>query len=250
MKYFFLMIRFFTRIPIKINNLSEEKDFAKGLPYFPFVGLVIGVFNFLAFYFFSFFGDLLLSVMFWIFANILITGALHIDGLADTCDGLLSYKDKETMLKIMKDSRIGTNGVIAIFMDILLRLSLMLALSPGIRPYAILISPILGKTVLLILIWVTPYARKDGGIGGLFYKDISKKYMMVGMLSGILMIFFIYSWRLYLVLALCFIKIFLFRRFAISKIGGMTGDTLGAANEITELSFLLFIFFFERVGLF
>ncbi len=248
MKHFILMVRFFTRIPLKGNSVSKEGDFGKGLPYFPLVGLVIGTFNLLAFYFFSFFGNMTVTTVFWVFANIIITGALHIDGLADTCDGLLSYRDKDRMLEIMKDSRIGTNGVIAILMDIVMRISLMLSVSANIRPYAILISPVLGKTLMLVLIWMTPYARKSG-IGGLFYKDITKKYMIVGVLSGILFTTFIYSWRLYPILILCSVKIFIFRNFVIKKIGGMTGDTLGAANEIAELSFLLYIFFFERLGI-
>lgn len=247
MKNFFLMIRFFTRIPLRIINTSENNDFTRGLPYFPLVGLVIGVFNLLAFYFFYIFENPAVTISFWIMANIVITGALHIDGLADTCDGLLSYKDKDTMLKIMKDSRIGTNGVISILMDIVLRLTLMLSLSPGIRPYVILISPVLGKTTMLVLIWMTPYARQEG-IGGLFYADKSKKLIIPGLISGIIMILLIYSWKLWPVLLLCFIKILLFRKFVMDKIGGMTGDTLGAANEIAELSFLLYIFFFERLG--
>ncbi len=248
MKHFILMIQFFTRIPIKINVLAEEKDFSKGLPYFPLVGLIIGVFNYLMFYIFSYFGEGLLPVVFWLFANIIVTGAIHIDGLADTCDGLLSARSKERMLEIMKDSRIGTNGVIAIVIDLLIRLAFMFSLSSSIRPFVIILSPIVGKSFALMLIWVSSYAREKGGMGGLFYNDMSKLQVMLGILSGVLMISFIFSWKLLLVLIPCLIIILIYRKFVINKIGGMTGDTLGAANELAEICFMGFICVFERLG--
>lgn len=248
MKYFILMVRFFTRIPIKTTDSSKDMNFSKGLPYFSLVGLIIGIFNLLIFYIFSFLGVSLLSAVFWLLANTFITGALHIDGLADTCDGLLSYRDKEAMLEIMKDSRIGTNGVIAIFMDFLLRLSIILSLSGGSVPYVILVSPILGKTVLMLLIWFTPYARKNGGIGGMFYEDISRISVFLGALSGVFMIILLSSSNACIVLILCFVTMFLYRKFIINKIGGMTGDTLGAANELAEIAFMLYILIFERLG--
>lgn len=248
MKYFILMIQFFTRIPIRINVLAEEGDFSKGLPYFPLVGLVIGIFNYLIFYIFSYLGEGLLPIVFWILANIIVTGAIHIDGLADTCDGLLSARSKERMLEIMKDSRIGTNGVIAIVMDLLIRLAFMFSLSPGIRPFVIILSPVVGKSFALMLIWISSYARKNGGMGGLFYNDMSKYHVILGLLSGVLMVLLIYSWKLLLVLIPCLIFILIYRRFVINKIGGMTGDTLGAANELAEICFMGFIYVFERLG--
>lgn len=248
MRYFILMIQFFTRIPIRINVLAEEKDFSKGLPYFPLVGLVIGIFNYLAFYIFSYLGEGLLPIVFWLLANIVVTGAIHIDGLADTCDGLLSARSRERMLEIMKDSRIGTNGVIAIVMDLLIRLAFMFSLSPSIRPFVIILSPIVGKSFALMLIWISSYARKNGGMGGLFYSDISKLHVVLGLLSGALMVSLVYSWKLLLVLIPCLIFILIYRRFVINKIDGMTGDTLGAANELAEICFMGFICVFERLG--
>lgn len=248
MKHFILMIQFFTRIPIKVNVLADEKDFSKGLLYFPFVGLVIGIFNYLTFYVFSYLGQELLSIVFWLLSNIIVTGAIHIDGFADTCDGLLSSRSKERMLEIMKDSRIGTNGVIAIAMDLLIRLTFMFSVSYSIRPFVIILSPIVGKCFVLMLIWISSYAREKGGMGGLFYKDMSKLHIIIGIVFGILMIVFIYSWKLLIILIPCLIILLIYRRFVVNKIGGMTGDTLGAANELAEICFMGFICIFERLG--
>ena len=124
----------------------------------------------------------------------------------------------------------------------------MFSLSSSIRPYVIILSPIVGKSFALMLMWISSYARKNGGMGGLFYNNMSKLHVILGLLSGILMVLFIYSWKLLLVLIPCSITILIYRRFVINKIGGMTGDTLGAANEIVEICFMGFIFLFERLG--
>ena len=248
MKYFILMIQFFTTIPIKTSVSVEEEDFSKGLPFFPLVGLLIGLFNYTVFYAFSFFNKELLSVISWILANIIITGGLHLDGLADTCDGLLSSRDREKMLQIMKDSRIGTNGVLAIIMDLLIKLSLMFSLPINLRPLAIISSVVLGKTIMLVLIYTTSYGRKDG-IGGLFYKGISKTNVAIGSMIGMIIILAIHSLRIIPILILCIVSMVFYRKFVINKIGGITGDTLGAANELTEILFLFYIIVFERMGL-
>lgn len=248
MRYLILMIQFFTTIPIKTRINVKEEDFPKGLPYFPLVGLIIGLFNYSIFYVFTFINIEFLSIVFWILANIIITGGLHLDGLADTCDGLLSSRDKKKMLEIMKDSRIGTNGVLAIIMDLLIRLGLMISLPVNLRPLAMISSVVLGKTIMLVLIYTTPYGRKNG-IGGLFYKGISKISVAFGSAIGVIIIIAIHSLKIIPALVLCIVSMAFYRRFVINKIDGITGDTLGAANELTEILFLFYIIVFERVGL-
>ena len=248
MKYFILMIQFFTTIPLKTSIEIKEEDFSKGLPYFPLVGLIIGLFNYIIFHISTFINIEFLSVVFWILANIIITGGLHLDGLADTCDGLLSSRNKEKMLEIMKDSRIGTNGVLAIIMDLLIKLGLMISLPANLRPLAIISSVVLGKTIMLVLIYTTPYGRKNG-IGGLFYKGISKISVAIGSMIGVIIIIAIHSLKIIPILLLCIVPIAFYRKFVINKIDGITGDTLGAANELAEILFLFYIIVFERVGL-
>ncbi len=247
MKYFILMVQFFTTIPIRVNIAIDEDQFSKGLLYFPFVGLIIGLFNYLVYYISLFLDGELFSVTLWLVANIIITGALHIDGLADTCDGLLSYRSKERILEIMKDSRIGTNGVIAIFLDLLMKLSIMLSLSVAIRPYIIILSPVIGRGFLLVLFLISPYARK-AGTGGLFYNNKSQLRIALGILFAIFMLVLIHSWKILLIMIPCLLIMLIFNRLVSGRIGGMTGDTLGAANELIEVSFLLFVLISERLG--
>ena len=248
MKYFVLMIQFFTTIPIKVGAMIEEKEFYKGLLYFPLVGLVIGVFNYLFFYLSSFLGEDAIAIAIYLLSNTLITGALHIDGLADTCDGLLSSRGKEQMLEIMRDSRIGANGVIAIIMDFFMRFLLILYITPRLRNLAIILGPVLGKGALLFLIGTSPYGRKTG-VGSLFYDEKSRPRIALGLLVTVFIVYLAAPYEFLLALILCFGILVIYRYFVLNKIAGMTGDTLGAANEIIEISFLLIIFTFERFGI-
>ena len=134
MKIFILMIQFFTRIPINKELDIKREDFSKGIIYFPLVGLLVGCVNGLVYFMTSKVLGGWIPLIALLISNIFVTGALHLDGLADTCDGLFSARKKEKMLEIMRDSRIGTNGAIALFVSLLLKLSLI-HISEPTRPY-------------------------------------------------------------------------------------------------------------------
>jgi len=246
MKRLVLMIQFFTRIPIKINMNVKNEDFSKGMVYLPIVGLIIGLFNFGIYHVAqNFFGQVMTPIM-CLSANIFITGGIHIDGLADTCDGIFSARDKEKILEIMKDSRIGTNGTIAIVLDFIFRLGLLFSIPSKVIGFTIILAPVAAKILILLLMGLSKYARTQGGMGGLFYSHLSAKRLIIGIGLGILMILAIGSFKALLALMCSLIVILLYRKMVIDKIGGMTGDTLGAANELTEICFMIFIYVLER----
>ncbi|MGI5997560.1 MAG: adenosylcobinamide-GDP ribazoletransferase [Lutispora sp.] len=246
MRSLVLMIQFFTRIPIRIDINAEEEDFSRGIVFMPLVGLIVGLFNYglysLARYLL---GDTLAPVL-WLTSNIFITGGIHLDGLGDTCDGLFSARDKKRMLEIMKDSRIGTNGVIAIVLDFIFRLSLLYSLPYRAIGLAIILAPVVAKTLVLLLMGISKYARANGGMGGLFYSHMSVKRLILGIGSGILMILGLGSIKGLMALLGSVIIILAFRKMVVDRIDGMTGDTLGAASELAEICFIIFIYILER----
>ena len=247
MKSLILMIQFFTRIPIKLDVNASDKDFSRGIIYFPFVGLIVGLFNYGIYYLVSFFDNRILGLIFWLISNILITGAIHLDGLADTCDGLFSARDKQRMLEIMKDSRVGTNGVIAIILDLILRLGILYSLSNAAKASAILLGPVVAKTLVLLLMGISKYARTEGGMGGLFYSHMSLQRLIVGITSGVLIVLFFGLWKAIAALIPSLIFILIFRKMVVDKIDGMTGDTLGAASEVSEICFMASLYLLERL---
>ena len=133
MKSLWLAIQFLTTIPINIKY-KDEKELPHALIFFPFVGLLLGLIlagiNHLLFI--LNFNDLLSNVIL-IISLILLTGGIHLDGLADTFDALASRKNKEEMLEIMRDSHIGVMGVLSIVSILLLKISVLSSLSPSLK---------------------------------------------------------------------------------------------------------------------
>jgi len=243
MKDFILMLQFLTRIPINIQIKVEEDSFKKGMVYFPLVGLVIGALNVLVFLALSLVVSDLLAIIFMTLFNVCLTGGLHLDGLADTCDGIYSSRSKGRMLEIMKDSRIGTNGGVAIFFDLTLRIALLNSISSNNYSVlkAILIASVLSRTILVLLSYISTYARKEGGLGNLFIGKITTKGLTISLIMGILIMSILLGYKAMFIFLPLLVIMFLYEKYIKSKIGGMTGDTLGAAAEITEI-LVLFIY--------
>jgi adenosylcobinamide-GDP ribazoletransferase len=237
MRTFILMLQFLTRIPVNLQLAAEPEEFAKGIKYFPLVGLVVGSINAIGYSLAALVLPQTVSLIFACLLNIAITGALHLDGLADTCDGIFSSRTRERMLEIMRDSRIGTNGAIAIFFDLALRICFLIHLDREALLKALLLAPLISRTAMIYLMGA-PAARSGGGLGNLF---IGKNRLRDGMIAVVSCLFFtvlLLNYRAALVLSINFFMIWGYRQLIMKKIQGMTGDTLGAGNEVSELTVL------------
>lgn len=239
MKSLILAIQFLTRIPININIETEEDSFADSVLWFPAVGLIIGAFNALVYFLSAMVLDGMLPIVCAVLANVCITGALHVDGLADTCDGIYSARKKEKMLEIMKDSRIGSNGTIAVVFDILIRIAILLSISSDKVIWLIFAAPIASRALIPLLMKLSVYARAEGGMGGLFLGKQSWSRTLIAFAAGMLLVWFSLNFVGVASFAVAMLIIILYRSYIYSKIQGMTGDTLGAGNEIAEIVFLL-----------
>lgn len=235
MKSFLLMLQFFTRLPINIELSVDESDFQKGIIFFPLVGLIIGSINAAAYYLLAAIFPRNISVIFVVLINVLITGALHIDGLADTCDGIFSSRKKESMLEIMKDSRIGTNGALAVFFDLALRIGLIYSVGENFIIPLLILSCIISRTILVFLCYISKYARENKGLGSLFIGKVSLWKLLVCFLFSIVSAFLLTGYTGILIIVICIVFFYFFERYINSKIHGITGDILGAANELCEL---------------
>lgn len=257
MKDFVLMIQFLTRIPLKISVDTDENSFARGVLFFPVIGLIIGLFNY-ALYLGALWlfpkGGVLLASIFAVLGNLMITGGLHLDGLADTCDGIFSGRKRERILEIMKDSHIGTFGTLGIIVDMLLRLGLISGLTGKFVALGIILSPIISKTTVVQLMSISNYARSEG-MGGFFLGKMVKWRILVSLILGIILLNGIgflslgsmgimkaLLLNLVVIVYMSFVM-FGYRSYIYKYIQGMTGDTVGAANEVFEWAFLLLVLF-------
>ena len=239
MRIFILTLQFLTRIPINKDLKATEEDFAKGVVFFPLVGLIIGAFNLIVLIAASKLLGGMFPVICCLLAGTAITGGLHVDGLADTCDGIFSSRTRDNMLEIMRDSRIGTIGTIAIIFDYLIRMSLLVMLTGKGLYFAVLLSPVAARTLMVLLIKTSVYARSGPGLGGLYLEKQTIGGTMLAAVIGIAIITgFSGIWGI-AAFGVCTVICFLYRSFIYTKLQGMTGDTLGACNELLEVSFIL-----------
>jgi adenosylcobinamide-GDP ribazoletransferase len=183
--------------------------------------------------------------------QIFLTGALHTDGLGDTFDGLFCNKGKERMLEIMRDSRIGTNGAAAILVSVLVKVLLLtevMGTTEGWTPFlAAAAMPAVGKIGILTAAASCSYARPEGGLGKAFIEGIRLRHLLMGMGFLVLLLGWFFGPLGPIHMLLPIVTAALFTVFVKGRIGGMTGDTLGAANEIAELTFLVFFLNLSRV---
>lgn len=238
MKGFFAALGFLTIIPAGVG-VGDGDNLQKSFRWFPAVGLLIGVGLALAHYGLNL--ALPPAPVAALIAVLMsaVSGGLHIDGLADTADGLLSGAPRERMIEIMKDSRSGAMAVFAVTSVLIIKTTAISSLMADWAATAILLSPLAGRIAIYNAMVSVPYVSGSGGLGhvfgggGLWDKVAAVTILLaVGFIgagiSGIL-------WALSLY-AVCAI----FSGWLVRRIGGMTGDNYGALCEITETASLLF----------
>lgn len=246
MKALFATFQFMTRIPVP-ESWSKDFDFnrfVEGIIWFPLVGVVVGAFATFFFYIAQYFFESTIAAAVYVLALAFVTGGFHLDGLADTCDGIFSARKRDRMLEIMKDSRLGTNGGLALIFIILFQVLAVNHLANTASDmiwFYLIAAPVAGRSLMVVLMYRQPYARENG-LGNVFVGKVTTKQTLITLGMGLLLVAFlgqlvaIRAWIITLVFA------FAYQRFIHKRLGGQTGDTLGGGNELFELCFLLMLF--------
>jgi len=227
-------IQFITILPVGRNTAFDPP---KMIPHFPVVGLVLGIltalFDLAVMNFWSKPVASLLDVIFLA----ALTGAFHIDGLGDTADGLLGQRSKEKTLAIMKDSRIGTMGLVAIVFGLSLKWAGITGLDYQ-RSVWLMLVPAYARGGMLFGIRLLDYGRPSGGTGLEFFRDtlgISAYWGLPVLLALSLLLGWKALWLNIGFVAITAVILWYYKR----RIGCITGDMLGAMTEITEAGLLL-----------
>lgn len=232
-----MAIQFLTRIPVNIPVKFDRGTSSKAAFFYPFVGIIIGAVSSVIYYAALILGKDSASV-FAVLSLVIVTGGLHIDGLSDTCDGFFSARDKNKIMEIMKDSRCGTFGVIAVVLDLLLKYVLLSNIKHSMV-YVLIFSCANGRLMATMLMSYTRNARSDG-LGAMFSNKDTRKYFLISLIIYTFIICMVNY--LYLIpLAASFLSTMLIVYKSNKTIGGLTGDVYGANIEISEIvSFLAF----------
>ncbi|MDD4955951.1 MAG: adenosylcobinamide-GDP ribazoletransferase, partial [Candidatus Omnitrophica bacterium] len=162
MKSLLLALQFLTVIPVKIKNF-EEKKLISSMMFFPIIGFFIGIFLALVNILFLFIGfsDFVINIIL-VAVLIIITAGMHLDGLSDTFDAIAGGRSKEEMLSIMRDSHCGVMGVLSIICVLLFKISFLSSIGFPYKISALILMCVLGRWAMLFLLFMFPYARKDG----------------------------------------------------------------------------------------
>ncbi|MDU4756559.1 MAG: adenosylcobinamide-GDP ribazoletransferase [Veillonella sp.] len=274
---FFIALQFLTRLKIVNQTEWSVEDFGKSVVAFPYVGLIIGLILALLYGILSPFIPLVPLMLILVIAEFLITGGLHADGLMDTSDGLFSGRERDRKLEIMKDSRIGSFGVVAFVFVTLLKWQLLTAIpTEEFIPMALIMMPLMSRWSLVLSIRSYPYAREQG-MGAAFanlapkhvitYNTLSTFFMpIVILLIGVILYTLLYGVYsifsiadvgyvvglgvlVYATLGIFQINIVsmiityiinrILNHYIVKQLGGTTGDTYGFVVEVTEVLLLL-----------
>ena len=235
--YFFTAMTFLTRIPVAKLSVNNSHSLVSSMTYFPLVGVVIGLLSGIIFMIASQFWHSNIALILTLSAAVIITGAFHEDGFADVCDSMGGF-DKEKKLTIMKDSRLGTYGVVGLVCLFFLEFhALADADQDGKQILVILIlAHCLSRWSSLPLIYLNPYVSHQSVSGKeLSAQTINKQRFAIASLFTLALVLLL-GWGYITKLVCGLIVVLISTHYYYRKsIGGISGDCLGATNKLTEL---------------
>ncbi len=237
MKRFLIALQFLTILPVRIKAHIKPADYAMSLLYFPLVGILIGVVTAFVMRIFMPLSSMVAAAVALI-VSVVITGAIHLDGFADTCDGFYGKRTKEETLAIMKDSHVGVMGVAGIALLLLFKFALLTSIKQDVVWKTLIMSAVFSRWIQALGCLLYSYAR-DNGKAKLFIGHARFKDILIGGIITLILFGFLLQVKGVFMFIGGFLCAFLFMRYVKIKIDGMTGDTIGAASEITETSILL-----------
>lgn len=245
---FLAAIQFLTVIPLPRRLKISLEDSGRSAGYFPIIGLFIG---------------LILVSMNWIFSLILppavvnalliaalvvISGALHLDGFVDTCDGLAGNKSVEDRWKIMHDSRAGSFGIIGVVLLLLVKYASLNSLPAPLMMIALIIMPVVSRWVMVYAIFAYSYARPSG-LGKAFKQGTTWPRLTMATLITLAITVALAQLVGLTVMFLVWVMTVATAAYFKVKFSGLTGDTYGAINELAEVGVLILITLLVKLGL-
>jgi adenosylcobinamide-GDP ribazoletransferase len=235
---FWIALQFLSSLPIRLPGMPAPEEMGRSLLFYPLVGLLFGGILWASNWLLQ--GTpLLLHAALLLTIWVLLSGALHLDGLADSADAWLGgFGDRERTLTIMKDPRSGPIAVVTLVLVLLLKFAALLALIEQQQAVALVIVPVIGRAALLGLFLTTPYVRA-GGLGQALAEHLPRSVgvqvlavsaLACGLVAGVSGVFAV---------VLAALVFFWLRQVMLRRLGGTTGDTAGALLELLEMVVLV-----------
>jgi adenosylcobinamide-GDP ribazoletransferase len=247
LKIFLTALSFYTRVPIGNIRGWSEVMLNKSTRYFPFIGVLVGGVGALFFFVLNLYLPVSIAVLLSMLITIVFTGAFHEDGFADFCDGFGGGYTPARILEIMKDSRIGTYGSIGLFGMLAVKFLALTHIESIRIPLVLIAGHAVSRIFPVLLIYTSEYARLDATsktkpVG----KADSTFSLLFAVITGSAILFF-FAWQEILIgISILIIVAFFFRNYITRKLGGYTGDVLGALQQLCEVFFYLAILAYQN----
>lgn len=237
---FLTAILFFTRIPCPKWVNHEASILSKSAKYFSLVGIVVGGIGALIYWLSSFILPNEVAILLSIVSTVYCTGAFHEDGFADVCDGFGGGWTKEKILTIMKDSRLGTYGVIGLILILGIKFYTLKSIPNNLIPLVIIAGHSTSRFIATLLLYTHPYVSDtDASKSKPAATNITFNMLVVsGIIASIPLLFF-FRWEPFILFVPMYLaKVYLGNKFK-TWIGGQTGDCAGAVQQVTEVIFYI-----------
>lgn len=245
---FLAALSFLTIIPLPIRREISPEEVGRSLGYFPVVGVIIGLILAGLNWLFRWFLPPTVISGLLIVAMVLISGALHLDGFIDTCDGIAGHRTVEDRWRVMHDSRVGAFGVIGVFLLLLVKYVSLSSLPESWLTITLLVMPVVSRWAMVYAVFAYPYARPDG-LGLAFKQGASWQRLAIATVITVLVVIGLLGWAgvsyFYLaglvIMMVIWVVVVVMADYLQRKLSGLTGDTYGAINEVAEVSVLILI---------
>jgi adenosylcobinamide-GDP ribazoletransferase len=240
MRLFLISFQFLTIIPLPFTLRCDKEDLGRSTAFFPLTGLAIGGVLAGANWLISPWLSRPLCDALLITLLTLITGALHMDGLADVCDGLAARGSRERFLAVMKDSQVGAIGAVGLVLGLLLKWQALVAVPTGLKWQALLLFPALARFGQVLTMTGARHARQDG-LGAAFAQGSGILSLLLAFATASSAGYYLLGIKGIMALAAVCLLTAAGRMFFLRKLGGLTGDTIGCINELNEILALIVI---------
>ncbi len=232
--YFLTAVMFFTRVPVRFSSF-DNADLNKATRYFPLIGILVGAVGALVFWLSDILLPLEIALLLSMASTILLTGAFHEDGLADAVDGLGGGWNREQVLAIMVDSRIGSYGAIGLFLVLLTKYQALTYQWAALIPATLIAGHALSRLCAVLVMSTQNYVKAEGKSKPLA-TQLTITELIIATFFGLVPLAFLEMKFLAALVPVAIVWLWFSAKIK-SRIGGYTGDCLGAMQQLTEVAF-------------
>lgn len=245
---FWIAWQFLTIIPAPPHYRGySAEDLGRSISFFPIVGLFLGLVLFGLDYVLGLFLPPIVVNILLVIVLVILTGALHLDGFIDTCDGLVVRNSASDKLQIMADTQVGAFGVVGVSCLVLAKFAALYALPDGLRASVLILMPTLSRWGMVYAIHAFSPAKEEG-LGWAIKQGANWKGMAIASLFAVIIVLVLLSWWGVALLVTLFFFLWVASKYLSARFGGLTGDNYGAINEFAEIVVLILAFVVAKLG--